>query len=294
MAAGDRDQGHSSARPGPMRSTRSSPRSRTPGRPSSSSATTTSCPDGSAMLCTMQGDVWHVTGLDDDARARPVAAVRLGPPPGARAGRGRRRGPTSSAATRSPGSATSTATARPISTRCVSNAYATSTAGHDFICGLQRDAQGRFYTASGPQGVIRISADGKSVETLATGFRNPDGIGLGPDGTITVPSSEGEWVPTSMVAEIRPGAHYGYPGPEGQPAARPPPGLPPPGAGQLQRRPGLRRRRPLRAAGRPAGSTPRSAPGRSSCCSATPSTASRRGRWSPCPASSSPESTGPG
>ena len=71
--------------------------------------------------------------------------------------------------------------------------------------GLQRDASGRFYTASGPQGVIRISADGRSVETLATGFRNPDGIGLGPDGTITVPSSEGEWVPTSMVAEIRPG-----------------------------------------------------------------------------------------
>src|SRR5206468_719143 len=102
---------------------------------------------------------------------------------------------------------------------CVSNAYTTSTAGHDFICGLQRDASGRFYTASGPQGVIRISADGRSVETLATGFRNPDGIGLGPDGVITVPSSEGEWVPTSMIAEIRPGAHYGYPGPKGN---RPP------------------------------------------------------------------------
>ena len=34
---------------------------------------------------------------------------------------------------------------------CVSNAYTTSPAGHDFICGLQRDAAGRFYTVSGPR-----------------------------------------------------------------------------------------------------------------------------------------------
>ena len=50
------------------------------------------------------------------------------------------------------------------------------------------------------------------------GFRNPDGLGLAPDGTITVPNSEGEWVPTSMICEVRPGGHYGYPGPKaGQP-----------------------------------------------------------------------------
>ncbi len=36
---------------------------------------------------------------------------------------------------------------------CFSNAYQTSPAGHDFICGLERDALGRFYTASGNQGL---------------------------------------------------------------------------------------------------------------------------------------------
>ncbi len=77
---------------------------------------------------------------------------------------------------------------------CFTNEYETSPAGHDFICGLQRDSSGRFYTVSGKQGLLRISADGRSVETIATGFRNPDGLGLGPDGTITVPSSEGDWV----------------------------------------------------------------------------------------------------
>ena len=88
----------------------------------------------------------------------------------------------------------------------------TSPAGHDFICGLERDAQGRFYTSSGPQGLIQIAADGQSVKTIATGFRNPDGLGLAPDGTLTVPCSEGEWTATSMICEIREGGHYGYPG----------------------------------------------------------------------------------
>jgi len=175
-------------------------------------------PDGSAMLCTMQGDVWHVTGLDDKldhVKWRRFAsglhqALGLVVVDGMAVVLGRDQ------ITRlhdldGNGEADFH--------EVVSNAYFTSTAGHDFTCGLQRDAQGRFYTASGPQGVIRISADGRAVETLATGFRNPDGIGLGPDGTVTVPSSEGEWVPTSMVAEIQPGGHYGYPGPKGN---RPP------------------------------------------------------------------------
>jgi len=85
-----------------------------------------------------------------------------------------------------------------------SRAYVTSPAGHDFICGLQRDRAGRFYTASGNQGILQIAADGQAVQVLATGFRNPDGICLMSDGTITVPCSEGEWTPASMVCAVRP------------------------------------------------------------------------------------------
>jgi azurin len=70
--------------------------------------------------------------------------------------------------------------------------------------------------------LLRISADGKSVETIATGFRNPDGLGLTKSGAITVPNSEGEWVPTSMICEVKPGAHYGYPGPKDGRAPEPP------------------------------------------------------------------------
>ncbi len=87
---------------------------------------------------------------------------------------------------------------------CFSQALETSTSGHDFTCGLWRDDQGRFYTASGKQGVMRIAADGQSAEVLATGLRNSDGLGLSPDGMVTIPSSEGDWMPASMIAAIRP------------------------------------------------------------------------------------------
>jgi putative heme-binding domain-containing protein len=171
-------------------------------------------PDGSAMLCTMQGDVWHVTGLDatlEHVKWRRFAsglhqALGLVVSEGKVYVLGRDQ-ITRLTDLNGDGEADFH--------ECVSNAYITSTAGHDFICGLQRDASGRFLTVSGKQGLIRISPDGKTVESLATGFRNADGVGLGPDGVITVPSSEGEWVPASMVCEVKPRGHYGYTGPNG-------------------------------------------------------------------------------
>ena len=112
---------------------------------------------------------------------------------------------------------------------CFSNAFETSAGGHDYICGLQRDPLGNFYIASGNQGIVQVSADGSKANVIATGFRNPDGIGLLADGTITVPASEGDWTPTSMISQIIPtkslakGLHhyeqapppfYGYRGPK--------------------------------------------------------------------------------
>jgi putative heme-binding domain-containing protein len=117
---------------------------------------------------------------------------------------------------------------------CFSSAYETSPAGHDYICGLQRDADGYFYTASGNQGLVRISPDGQSAEVIATGFRNPDGLGLLPGGGVTVPCSEGEWTPASMICLVPPKRlssadagdasppFFGYPGPrDGQVPALP-------------------------------------------------------------------------
>ena len=106
---------------------------------------------------------------------------------------------------------------------CFSNAAETSVAGHDYSTGLQRDAEGRFYFASSHQGVVRVSADGRQSEVLATGFRNPNGLGLGPRGEIMVAVQEGEWTPASMIAEVTAGGHYGHRGPKPGPLGHVPP-----------------------------------------------------------------------
>ncbi len=179
-------------------------------------------PDGSVVICTMQGDVWRGSGLDAElkqVRWRRIASglhqplglvVRdrqifvLGRDQITRLHDANGDGETDFY-------------------ECFSNAQTTSVAGHDYICGLERDNQGRFYTASSKQGLIRVSADGKSVETLADGFRNPDGLGLAMDGKLTVPCSEGDWTCASMICQVDPTPlsqgspmpHFGYGGPRG-------------------------------------------------------------------------------
>jgi putative heme-binding domain-containing protein len=159
-------------------------------------------PDGTAAVCTMQGDVWLVSGLDNK-----LESVRW-----RRFASGLHHALGLVVADKSIYVLGRDQITRLVDVNgdgeadfyeCFSNAYLTSPAGHDFICGLERDADGNFYTSSGPQGLIRISRDGKKVDVLATGFRNPDGLGLTPDGHFTVPCSEGDWTPASMVAEVR-------------------------------------------------------------------------------------------
>src|SRR4029079_14253023 len=161
-------------------------------------------PDGSALLCTMTGDVWRLTGLDGDLKnvtwrrfaAGLHQALGLVVAEGKIYVLGRDQITRLTDLNRD-GEADFY--------ECFSNKLLTSPAGHDFICGLARDKEGRFITASGKQGLIRISADGRQVETLATGFRNPDGLGLLPDDCITVPCSEGDWTPASMICLVKPG-----------------------------------------------------------------------------------------
>lgn len=160
-------------------------------------------PDGSALVCTMQGDVWRVEGLDDTlqrVRWRRFAsglhqALGLVVSEGKIYVLGRDQ---ITCLHDKDGNGEADFY------ECVSSAYVTSPGGHDYLCGLERDQAGNFYTASSKQGLLRISADGKKCDVLATGFRNPDGLGLYPDGAVTVPCSEGEWTPASMICLVRP------------------------------------------------------------------------------------------
>lgn len=104
---------------------------------------------------------------------------------------------------------------------CVTNVQTSSPGGHDFITGLDRDSEGRFYFASGNQGVCRVTLP-DSLEVLATGFRNPNGIGLSPDGTVTTSVQEGDWTPASEILQIKVGSHYGAGGPRNGEPPEPP------------------------------------------------------------------------
>ena len=182
-------------------------------------------PDGDLVVCTMHGDVWRVDGIDGglgELRWRRIAAG-LHQPLGMVVVDG-----------------VPHALGRDQITRlidrdgdgetdwyeCFSRAYRCSPGGHDYTCGLVRDAAGRFVTASSEEGLLRIAADGNSLEVLATGLRNPDGVGILPDGMVTAASSEGDWVPATTIAAVPGDAtgprHFGHQGPDPERGVDPP------------------------------------------------------------------------
>ncbi len=97
---------------------------------------------------------------------------------------------------------------------CFCNQYESSPGGHDYVTCLERDSHGNWYLAHANQGVVKISPDGRQVESIATGLRNPNGLGVGGSDIITAAPQEGEWTPASAIFEVHPADHFGYKGPK--------------------------------------------------------------------------------
>ena len=85
---------------------------------------------------------------------------------------------------------------------------------HEFAMGLQTDDEGNFYYAKsarhGKPAVIphhgtllKVSKDGSSTEIVATGFRAANGICLNPDGSFMVTDQEGHWNPKNRVNWVK-------------------------------------------------------------------------------------------
>jgi hypothetical protein len=57
--------------------------------------------------------------------------------------------------------------------------------------------------------MLRVSPEGAKLDVIATGFRAPNGIGMGPRGELTSGDNEGTWVPACKINWITPGSFHG-------------------------------------------------------------------------------------
>ena len=172
-------------------------------------------PDGSALVCTAHGDVWRLTGLD--ATLENVTwrryATGLFQPLGLKVVDGR-----------------GYVIGRDQITRLhdlnadgeadfyenFNNDLLSAGGGHAYATSLETDSRGNFYFTKCAEGtahggsLIRVSGDGGKLDVFATGFRNPNGLGIGPGDVITVGDQQGGWVPETRVDVMRRGGFYGY------------------------------------------------------------------------------------
>ncbi len=170
-------------------------------------------PNGDALVCTLHGDVWLVSGIDDSLQKLTWRryATGLFQPLGLRVRDGK------------------------VFVLCRDHivrlhdengdgeadfyesffsGIKTSSNGHDFVTSLETDTNGNFYYVD-PIGAHRVMRDGSHEELIAAGFRNPNGMGVSPNGKIvTVAPQQGEWTPSSVLIETRNEGWYGYGGPK--------------------------------------------------------------------------------
>lgn len=103
---------------------------------------------------------------------------------------------------------------------CFNNDHQVTDHFHEFAMGLQTDAEGNFYYAKAarhalmavvPQHgtLLKVSKDGSQTEILATGFRAPNGVCLNPDGTYFLTDQESFWVPKNRIDLVEKGGYYG-------------------------------------------------------------------------------------
>jgi hypothetical protein len=105
------------------------------------------------------------------------------------------------------------------------NDVATTPGFHEFAFDLHTDPEGNFYYAKGGpvrgggRGfeyiarhsgcILKVSPDGNKHEVYATGFRAPNGIGVGPKGEVTSGDNEGTWMPQCRLSLVKPGSFNG-------------------------------------------------------------------------------------
>lgn len=99
---------------------------------------------------------------------------------------------------------------------CVCNGWHTGAGEHSYDTCLETDPDGNFYffktgDTDLPSGgtLLKVSKDGSKVETFATGFRHPIGLGMSPTGIVTGADQEGNYMPATRIDQYTQGGFYG-------------------------------------------------------------------------------------
>ena len=81
--------------------------------------------------------------------------------------------------------------------------------GHTHVFGADRDRYGNFYFPAYDK-FYKLPPDGSGVKLIANGFRNCMGVAVNEDGLVLAAPQEGTWTPASMIIEVHEGEHYGF------------------------------------------------------------------------------------
>ena len=180
--------------------------------------------DGRAALCTWNGDVWIVSGIDEKLENLKWKrfATGLNNPMGVKIVDGvvhtiGRDQITKLHDLNNDGEADFYEN--------INNDCFLTTNFHEMCFDLQTDKEGNFYYAKGSSiwageqrmpphngSIIKVSKDGSKFEVLCSGLRAPNGIAVGPNDEITVADNQGNWIPECPINLITKGGYYGWVG----------------------------------------------------------------------------------
>ena len=103
---------------------------------------------------------------------------------------------------------------------CFNNDHQVTEHFHEFAMGLQADQDGNLYYAKSARHakravvphhgtLLKVTADGRRTEVVATGFRAANGVCINPDGSFFVTDQEGHWNPKNRINRVTAGGFYG-------------------------------------------------------------------------------------
>lgn len=172
-------------------------------------------PDGRAFVCTVHGDVWLVSGIDDGLNQVTWQrfATGLYHPLGLKIVDGH---PIVMCRDRLTKLIDVNGDGEADVYENFNDDLVVTGENHAYAMSLETDPDGNFYFiksgSSPPHGgtMLKLSADGKELGVFATGYRHANGLGVSPTGIVTSADNEGNWIPSTRIDVVQKGGFYGH------------------------------------------------------------------------------------